>query len=66
MSPRPTDKPHDLRVAVVRAVESYSETFYSDIDKDAKQEADEKLLRCMKAFLANNGWDKFVSFLKLR
>jgi hypothetical protein len=53
-------------MAVVRAVESYPETFYSDIDKDAKQEADEKLLRCMKAFLANNGWDRFVSFLKLR
>jgi hypothetical protein len=61
MSPRPADEHLDPRMALVRAVETYPENVYSDIDSDAKQEADEDLFGYMKAFLANNGWDKFVS-----
>jgi hypothetical protein len=53
-------------MAVVRAVEAYPKIIYSDIDKDVKQGADQNLLRCMKAFLANNGWDKFVRPQKFR
>lgn len=61
MASKSSDKSPNARENLVRVVEAYPPSVYSNGSGSSKRDADEKLLYAMREFLANSGWAELVS-----